>query len=278
MTARNSWIETLLQPHSEKVERRSAERQPADNFFVHRWNGSRLMQEPIKDISSTGLYLVTEERWPPNTLLSLTLQRQGPLEMSPEMRIEVQAKVVRCGKDGVGLAFVLKSDKETLQWASLREELIEQAKPEDMLSLVRLVEAVAFLSRICPGDAEKVRQLVHDRLSKHQLANAVAIALKAENLLAGEPVNDRQRANPDLVLRVLEDGSCADEDWLKDFWGGLLAMSCTLDAKDASSLIFLESFSKLTTYLCRIRGNLRETADKQDQKARIDNGAPPVLP
>jgi len=266
--AGNSRLETVLEPVSGKVERRSAERQPVDHFSAYRWNGSRLTEEPVKDVSSTGLYILTEERWQPDTLLSLSLQRQGPLEINPERRIEVQAKVVRCGEDGVGVCFVLKDDTESRQWESLREDLVEEAKPEDMLSLVRLVEAIAFLSRICPGEAEKVRLLVLGRLSRHKLVNAVAIALKAENLLAGEPVTDRQRANPDLVVRILEDGSCTDEDWLTDFWGGLLATSCAVDAKDESSLIFVESFSKLTTFLCRIRFNLREAAVLQTKEAR----------
>jgi hypothetical protein len=257
MTAGHTSLEAFLEPNIDKVERRSAERQSVDDFCAYRWTGSGLTQERVRDISSTGLYIFTEERWQPDTLLSLTLQRQGPLEMSPERRIEVQAKVVRCGKDGVALAFVLKDDSESRQWASLREDLIEEARPEDMLSLVRLVEAVAFLNRICPAETEKVRPLLLGSPSKQKLENVVAIVLKAENLLAAERADDRQHAKPDLILRILEDGSCTDEDWLKDFWGGLLATSCAVDAKDESSQIFVESFSKLTTYLCRIRLNLR---------------------
>lgn len=267
MTASNSWLQTFLEPESEKVERRSAGRRPVDRFSAYRWNGSRLTQDPVKDISSTGLYILTEERWQPDTLLCLTLQRQGPLEMDPDLRIEVQAKVVRRGEDGVGLEFVFNDDPESRQWVSLRESLIEQAQPEDMESLVRLVEAVAFLSRICPGEAEKIRHLLHGRLSKHQLTNAVAIALKAENLLAGEPGPHTQRVNPDLVIRILEDGSCTDEAWLKDFWGGLLATSCAVDAKDESSLFFMESFSTFATFLSRIRFNLRQAASSKNQKA-----------
>lgn len=255
--AAKSGLEAFLEPRTEKLERRSAERQSVEGFCAYRWNGSRLTEEPVKDISSTGLYILTEERWQPHTLLSLTLQRRGPLEVNPEHRIDVQATVVRCGEDGVALAFVLKDDTESRQWASLREDLIEEAKPEDMLSLVRLVEAVAFLSRICPGEAERVRHLLLASPSKHKLENFVAIAVKAENLLAGEPLTDTHSANSDLVIRLLEDGSSTDEDWLKDFWGGLLATSCAVDAKDESSLIFVESFSKLTTFLCRIRLNLR---------------------
>lgn len=266
MTAGNSWLETFLETNSAKAERRSAERQSVNNFCAYRWNGSQLTQEPVKDINSTGLYILTDERWHPDTLLSLTLQKQGPLESNPEHRIEVQAKVVRCGEDGVGLVFVLKDDAESRQWVSLRENLIEQAKPEDMLSLVRLVGAVAFLNRICPGEPEKIRQLVLGRLSKHELASAVTIVLKAENLLADEPDTNKQRANPDLVVRILEDGSCTDEAWLQEFWGGLLATSCAVDAQDEASLVFVESLSKLTTLLCRIRSNPREVAAQQNQK------------
>lgn len=259
MKAGNSRLEKLLEPDLATVERRSAERRPVDNFSAYRWNGSRLTQEPVKDISTSGLYMITAERWQPDTLLSLILQRQGPLEVNPERRIEVEAMVVRWGEDGVGLEFVLEGDAQSRQWVSLRENLIEQAKPEAMLSMVRLVQALAFLSRLCPGEAEKVGQLLRLQLSKHKLVNAVAIALQAERLLASAPITGRLRANPDLVIRILEDGSSADEDWLKDFWGGLLATSCIVDAKDESSLIFIESFSRLTTILSSMRSNLRET-------------------
>ena len=262
-TARSIGLETFLEPFVEKVERRSAGRRPPpDDFSVFRWNGSRLTQEPVKDISSTGLYILTEERWPTDTLLSLTLQRPGPLEINPERRIEVQARVVRSGKDGVGLAFVFQDDSETRQWVSLREHLIEQTKPEDMLSLVRLVEAVAFLSCLCPGKAREIRELLDGMLSKYKLANAVAIALKAENLLAGEPIAAKQRANPDLVIRILEDGLCSDEVWLLDFWGGLLATCCAVDAEDESSLFLIESLSRLTTALPRLRSNRRQPAGR----------------
>ena len=262
MTEVNSWLETRLKPNSERAERwlesllrpisGRAERRSVDHFVSYRWNGSQLKQEAVKDISSTGLYIFTEEPLQPGALLSLTLQKEGPLEMNPECRIEAQAKVVRRGKDGVGLAFVWKDDPESCQWESLRESLIQQAKPEDMLGLVRMSEALAFISRICPGGADKLRQLVQGRLSSHKLANAVAIALKAQNLLAGESVHGRLRADPDLVVRILEDGSCTDEEWLKGFWSGLLATSGAVDEKGESSLVFVELFSKLTTFPVRI--------------------------
>lgn len=252
MTGTKGWLENFLKPDSESGERRSSERRSVDQFAAYRWNGSHLKQEAVKDISSTGLYILTEERWQPGTLVFLTLQKEGPLELNSERRIEIQAKVARCGEDGVGLAFVLQDDPDSRQWESLRESLIEQAKPKDMLSLVRMAEAVGFLSRICPGGSEEIGQLLCGRLSNHKLANSIEIVLKSENLLASEPDIDRLRADPSLVVRILEGGSCTDEDWLKSFWGGLLATSCTVDGNDESSLAFVESFSQLTTFPVRI--------------------------
>src|ERR1700757_4217814 len=142
MTGRKDWLETFLKPDSEGAERRLAARQSVDQFAAYRWNGSSLKREAVRDISSTGLYILTEERWQPGTLVFLALQREGPLEMNPEGRIEVQAKVVRCGEDGVGLAFVLPNDPDSRKWESLRDNLIEKAKPEDMRPLVRTAEAI----------------------------------------------------------------------------------------------------------------------------------------
>jgi hypothetical protein len=252
MPGRQGWLESFLNPNSAAVERRHAERRPVDQFAAYRWSGSELKQEAVRDISSTGLYILTEERWQPGTMVFLTLQREGPLETSSERRIDVHAKVTRCGEDGVGLAFVLQDDPDSRQWESLRETLIEQAKPKDMLSLVRMAGAVAFLSRICPGGAEEIGQLLNGRLSNHKLAHAIAIALQAENLLSFEPMADELQAEPEMVVRILEDGACTDENWLRDFWGGLLATSCTSDGKDESTRGLVELFSQLTTYPVRI--------------------------
>ena len=248
MARRKGWLESFLEPEVERAERLSVEQ-----FAAYRWNGTNLVQEAVRDISPTGVYIVTKERWKTGTLVSLTLQREGPLEMNSERRIEVRAKVARCGQDGVGLAFVFaKDDPESSQWESLRASLIVEAKPEDMLSLVRMAEAISFLSQICPGGAEEIGQLLRGRLSNHKVANAVEIALKAQNLLAVEHATEKLRAEPLLVVRILEDGSCTDEGWLRHFWGNLLATSCTADGNDELSRVLVELFSQLTTFPVRI--------------------------
>src|SRR4029077_4686784 len=115
---------------------------------------STLKQDAVKNVSSTGLYLLTEERWQPGTVLMLTLQREGPVVLSPKHRITTQARVVWCGHEGVGLSFVLAEDPVSVQWEGLLESMIEQTRPHDILTLVRMVAAVAFLRRICPGGSQ----------------------------------------------------------------------------------------------------------------------------
>ena len=61
----------------------------------------------MKDISATGLYVVTEERWYPGTLILMTLQNTHAGEEIAERSISVLSRAVRWGNDGVGLQFVL---------------------------------------------------------------------------------------------------------------------------------------------------------------------------
>lgn len=247
MARRKNWLESFLEPEVDRAERKSVEQ-----FAAYRWNGASLVQEAVKDISPSGVYILTKERWNPGTLVTLTLQREGPLEMDAERRIEVQAKVARCGQDGVGLAFVFAADDSaSRQWESLRTNLIEDSKPEDMLSLVRISEAISFLSQICPGGAEEIGRLLRGRLSNHKVASAIEIALKAQSLLAAGPVAEGLHADISLVVRILEDGSCTEEGWLKHFWGGLFATSCTGGHNEASR-VFVELFSQLTTFPIRL--------------------------
>jgi len=58
-------------------DRRTAERLPAADLSAYYWTGAAPAHHGIRDISSTGFYLVTEERWYPGTLVMMTLQKTG---------------------------------------------------------------------------------------------------------------------------------------------------------------------------------------------------------
>jgi hypothetical protein len=58
------------------------------------------------------LYLVTEERWYPGTLILMTLSRTDCGEECAERSIAVHSRAVRWGNDGVGLQFILASPQD----------------------------------------------------------------------------------------------------------------------------------------------------------------------
>jgi len=248
LSASINWLEKFVTPEADRAERRVV-----DQFAAYRWDGSGLTQGMVRDISSSGLYLITHERWQPGTVVALTLQREGPLDPDPTRRITTQAKVIRCGSDGVGLSFLwAKEDPRSRQWDSLLECLIQQTRPADMESHARMVEAFAFLGQICPEGVDEIDEWVRTRASNHKILTAVAIALKAKLMLDREPSAQTLCVNPQLAVRILEVGSSTHEDWLHGFWAGLLITSSSPNRRDEAHLEFVEIFSQLTSIPIRI--------------------------
>jgi len=105
-----SWLERWWSP-----DPRKAPRMPAPGLAAYYWNGATPMAHGIRDVSSSGLYVVTEERWYPGTLILMTLQRTDCGEEVAERTIAVQSRAVRWGPDGVGLQFILPDDKDLNQ-------------------------------------------------------------------------------------------------------------------------------------------------------------------
>src|ERR1039458_8406907 len=85
---------------------RKAPRGGVPGLAAYSWTGAAPKAHSIKDISSTGLYVVTEERWYPGTLILMTLQVTGDGEEGFEHAIVVHSRAIRWGNDGVGLQFI----------------------------------------------------------------------------------------------------------------------------------------------------------------------------
>jgi hypothetical protein len=87
---------------------RKAPRAELPTLVAYYWDGSVPIAHEIRNISSTGFYLLTKERWHPGTVVTMTLQRSdGAKEsLNTEHYISVLSKVIRLDKDGVGFAFV----------------------------------------------------------------------------------------------------------------------------------------------------------------------------
>lgn len=245
MSERKGWLARILGPQ------RSA-RHPTPHLFAFRLNGSSLQKQSVRDVSSTGAYLVTNEGLKAGSLIALSMQQDGPLEMDPNRRITTLARVARVAEDGVGLQFIDQKDPDGLRWVGLFEHLVERLSPGDVSTFLHMYSAIAFLSRICPGASEGFDQLFRGRLSNHKVTNAVGVAFDAQSLLSSESDLDAMWADPDLVIRVLEEASSCEEEWLRQDWAGVLATSCGPESSPDEHRQFIELFSRLTGVQVRL--------------------------
>ncbi len=95
-------------------DRRRSKRHFSPPLMAFYWDGGIPIPHPVPDISRTGLFVKTADRWFPRTLLRVTLQKQSEDPEMPDETITVQCRVVRTGDDGVGMAFMLaEEDRES---------------------------------------------------------------------------------------------------------------------------------------------------------------------
>jgi hypothetical protein len=98
-----SWLQRLLSP--DPPQPRKAQRESLPGLSAYFFTGGAPVAHGIRDISLSGMYVFTTERWYPGTVVRMTLTDR--LEPTLERSITVNATVVRSGDDGVGLKFVL---------------------------------------------------------------------------------------------------------------------------------------------------------------------------
>jgi uncharacterized protein len=90
---------------------RNKARLPVDGLVAHFFTGGAPQAHEIRDVSPTGFYVVTAERWYPGTVIRMTLTKPGKGQQSAKRSITVHARSVRWGNDGVGLEFVPEAPK-----------------------------------------------------------------------------------------------------------------------------------------------------------------------
>jgi len=98
-----NWFARLFEP--DPVDPRIASRESLRGLIAYFFTGGTPVGHAVRDISVTGMYVVTEERWYPGTVVRITLtDRHSP---TVQRSITVNARAVRAGSDGVGVEFVL---------------------------------------------------------------------------------------------------------------------------------------------------------------------------
>lgn len=84
-----------------------AERYSNPRALAYYWDGGMPAGRRLKNISITGAYLYTPERWYIGTIITVTLRRLCERKGEKGTTLSVLCRVVRWGPDGVGLRFLL---------------------------------------------------------------------------------------------------------------------------------------------------------------------------
>jgi hypothetical protein len=268
MRSLRSWFEKTF-PQAESDHQRRAERRTVEGLEAIHWTGSSPGLDIVRNISATGMYLVTRERWPEGEVNPIRLVYPELKDDSPENQVTLETRTARWGEDGMGLTFVLPECMDLWLWKT--DGLIE---PEDILGEFRLARSLAFLRRICPSATQDLKLLFREGLSNLRIANAIGITNRAEAMLAAERDFDRFRAPQSVVMRVIHDGSWADDAVTQQLWAGILATACTMMGDDESNLPYMDMLCELAT----IDGRLFTTACTKSQKVFAASGAVSARP
>ena len=109
-----NWFEELMSQH-----RRRAQRHIEPRLVAFYWDGTVPQPRYILDVSNTGFYLLTDQRWYPGTLITMTLQRTEKSDDGSKSSVAVQAKVIRLGEDGVAVSFVFPKPEDSHRVTSI---------------------------------------------------------------------------------------------------------------------------------------------------------------
>jgi Flp pilus assembly protein TadG len=105
----------LVQEKNEEPRRAPRSLQP--EVVVYYWDGSAPEGRHLRDVSESGAYIYTPERWYPGTIIRIILQGYQTVlredgTTAPEASICIPARVVRHEGDGVAVEFAFRDEKE----------------------------------------------------------------------------------------------------------------------------------------------------------------------
>ena len=127
-----NWLQRLLDIDPPDLR---AEREAVPGLSAYFFTGGTPVAHSVRDISLTGMYVLTSERWYIGTMIRVTLTDRA--EPTVERSITVNATVARWGNDGVGLKFILRNSKGS------REQ-----QADGMYNATNMAEVEQFLRRL----------------------------------------------------------------------------------------------------------------------------------
>jgi Flp pilus assembly protein TadG len=128
-------IDWLSGAPSAPSESRRAARIFEPKVVVYYWDGSVPAGHQLRDVSPTGAYLFTSERWYPGTIIRLLLQEEHAPADTPSTTsagpasASIPARVVRHGSDGVAVEFLFRNSEDRQLLVKLIAAMDGQASP-----------------------------------------------------------------------------------------------------------------------------------------------------
>ncbi|MDR3741494.1 MAG: PilZ domain-containing protein [Terracidiphilus sp.] len=241
-----------LNPNAVNEEQRSSIRRPANELVAYTGPEGEEKKLDVGDISSSGMFLRTDQRWEPGSKVSLSLQQNGPVADIPDRHVEVDVNTVRHGKDGIGVEFVLPKGTNLDLWESAVSGQAAQTGPDYIVHEMRIAQALAVLHRICPQVVEAATKMLRKDFSSVRVRDCLRILLLVDKMLPSSPENDQLKAPAELIVRILEMGSWANEEWTQKLWAGLLKTACTPSGDDMSNAQLVDILCQLAHVHIRI--------------------------
>lgn len=234
----------------DRAERRDT-RVPAPGVDAYYSLGPLEKQAPVKNISPTGVYLYTADRWPPGTTVLLTMKGRRHSRAELEPQVSIPARVVRHDDEGIGMEFVLENIS-TADWLALFTRAVSLNSENDPIRVFRMAKSFAFLVRTTPFAEDEILYVIIQGMSFERTERAIDIILKAEMLLAIQKAVPSVDVPPTLVRQILEEGSRSRDQQMQRYWAGMLASTCMDSPESSARAAFVALLSELTPIHIRI--------------------------
>ena len=233
------------------AERRKDDRMDANGLTVSCATGSVQKKVRIGNISPTGLYLLTEDRWQPGTTIVLTLGEKSIFEESSRSQVNLWTRCVRVDDNGAGLAFT-HSHIDRAKWLEAMSRAPSLIGENHPVQVFRFTRALSFLFHISPASEGEILKLVSETLTRERTERVVELALHADDLLESQRDASRTDLEPALVLRILSLAVEVEDAEIREYWARLLAAFSLSGSQDATNLTYMRLLSKLNLLHLRI--------------------------
>ena len=205
----------------------------------------------IRDLSATGAYLIAQESLHFGTSVHVILRQRWQTDISSNSTVYLKAKVVRKGRNGIGLTFV-PDHMDDESWMHLIRCDSTIWSINGLISRLAVARTLGFILAICPLAMMECRRMLSQELSNEQTSRVVHMAHLAEEMLYARRGTSRVRANPKLVIRILGESARAEDDLALQFWAGLLVAACSEEDTPDEDLGFVDLFAQLSSIHVRL--------------------------